>query len=120
MLSGLGFCLSIGEAVGLMCCECLSCAKLSSKPAWPLVSAMKGLANTGHWRWVRHRGRGVEMGRALCGLSHYEIFLARVSKSSRKARSDCVYIRSENEVDAPGPCVTVFISIHQWTKVVTR
>ena len=116
MPCGLCFCLSVGPTMGLKWQKCLCCVTLSDKTAellphqgrdWldrPLE--MDAQARFMLWNW----GGEVERGGELCGLSHCEIFLTCISKSSKNARSNYT-LRMRL---AQRHLVWLFISDYQW------
>ena len=123
MPSGLCFCLSVGPAMGLKWQKCLCCVTLSNMTAGLLPHQgrdwlarpleMDAQARFMLWNW----GGEVERGGELCGLSHCEIFLTCISKSSKNARSNYTLTMRL----AQRHLVWLFISDYHWqvTKVMT-
>ena len=116
MPSGLCFCLSVGPAMGLKWQKCLCCVTLSNMTAGLLPHQgrdwlarpleMDAQARFMLWNW----GGEVERGGELCGLSHCEIFLTCISKSSKNARSNYTLTMRL----AQRHLVWLFISDYQW------
>lgn len=121
---GLCFCLSVGPTMGLKRQKCLCCVTLSNKPAglWPHQERdwldrpleVDARARFMLWNW----GGEVERRGELCGLSHYEIFLTRISKNLKNARSNYTLRMRLAQRDLVWLCLFQIIS-GQVTEVMT-